>query len=284
MTNKPLFSVVIPALNEEKYLPVLLSDLAKQTFTDFEVIVVDGNSDDKTVELCHSFDQKLRLQVLISPVRNVSTQRNLGASKAQADWIIFMDADNQLPHYFLQGIKFQIERYPTVDLFTCLLESKAYTGPDKPLVELANIGIELYSKIKPTALGALIGARQTVWKKAPFNDTLKYSEDYAFITDAVANGFRFKILKQPRFSYSLRRFKKDGTLKSIRLYAQLNLQHMIGNNLPGLNPEYPMDGGSAYDDSAKEQISWFEQIRLRFSRLSENQKKKFNQMIRSMDL
>ena len=47
--TEPFFSIIIPTLNEEKYLPLLLSDLEHQLFTDFEVIVVDGKSADKTV-------------------------------------------------------------------------------------------------------------------------------------------------------------------------------------------------------------------------------------------
>ncbi|MFH1244651.1 MAG: glycosyltransferase, partial [bacterium] len=54
-TKKPFFSLIIPALNEAKYLPLLLDDLSKQTFLDFEVIVVDGNSDDQTVAKAKSF-------------------------------------------------------------------------------------------------------------------------------------------------------------------------------------------------------------------------------------
>jgi len=49
MTKEPFFSIIIPCLNEEKSLPLLLKDLAGQTLQDFEVIVVDGQSQDKTV-------------------------------------------------------------------------------------------------------------------------------------------------------------------------------------------------------------------------------------------
>ena len=47
--TKSFFSIIIPALNEAKYLPHLLDDLSDQTFQDFEVIIVDGNSNDQTV-------------------------------------------------------------------------------------------------------------------------------------------------------------------------------------------------------------------------------------------
>jgi glycosyltransferase involved in cell wall biosynthesis len=118
ITNKPFFSVIIPALNEEKYLPLLLADLTKQTISDFEVIVIDGVSKDKTVEKAKLFKNKLpSLTILTSSVRNVSVQRNMGAQKALGKYLLFNDADNRLPEYFLEGIKYQLHVKP-LDLFT----------------------------------------------------------------------------------------------------------------------------------------------------------------------
>ena len=59
-TNRqsPLFSIVIPCLNEEKYLPNLLRELTLQTFDKFEVIVVDAKSSDKTVTKAEKFIDK----------------------------------------------------------------------------------------------------------------------------------------------------------------------------------------------------------------------------------
>src|SRR3989339_724465 len=110
MTKKPFFSIIIPALNEEKYLSLLLSDLSNQTLRDFEVIVVDGKSEDKTVKIAKSFSDKLpSLEVVSSNVRHVCTQRNLGSKKASGKYLIFSDADNRLPEFFLVGIKYKIE-------------------------------------------------------------------------------------------------------------------------------------------------------------------------------
>ena len=63
-TPQPFFSVVIPTLNEEKYLPRLLENLSKQTFSEFEVTVVDGSSEDETVKEAKKWQKKLDLQVL----------------------------------------------------------------------------------------------------------------------------------------------------------------------------------------------------------------------------
>ena len=76
----PFFSIVIPALNEEHYLPRLLLDLSKQTFQDFEVILVDAKSDDDTIGMAKQFEKKFgTLTILNSDKRNVAHQRNLGS-------------------------------------------------------------------------------------------------------------------------------------------------------------------------------------------------------------
>ena len=88
-----MISVVIPAFNEEKYLPRLLSSLKKQTLEwgrDFEVIVVDARSLDRTREVAKSFG----CRVIVEKKRKGPGQaRNLGAKKAKGDIIVFLDAD-----------------------------------------------------------------------------------------------------------------------------------------------------------------------------------------------
>ena len=90
-------SVVIPALNEEKYLPQLLQSLSEQTQPDFEVVVVDGSSKDRTVELARSFSSKLpALNVIVSPTARLPLQRNLGARATSGEWLVFLDADSKV--------------------------------------------------------------------------------------------------------------------------------------------------------------------------------------------
>jgi len=88
---KDLVSVIIPSLNSEKTIENLLISLKKQTYTHFEIIVVDNNSKDKTKSIARKYTKKIYNQ---GPER--SGQRNFGARQAKGQWLLFLDSDMQL--------------------------------------------------------------------------------------------------------------------------------------------------------------------------------------------
>jgi glycosyltransferase involved in cell wall biosynthesis len=84
----PLISVVIPTYNEERDIGDLLESLAKQTVKNFEVIIVDNYSNDRTIEIVNRF--KGRLKIRIYKIKsNVSKARNFGAEKSKGKIIVF---------------------------------------------------------------------------------------------------------------------------------------------------------------------------------------------------
>jgi len=86
-----MISVIIPTSNEEKALPETLRCLFAQP-GDYEVIVVDGGSTDRTREIVES----LRIMLLTSS-KGRATQMNAGAKKARGEWLLFLHADTVLP-------------------------------------------------------------------------------------------------------------------------------------------------------------------------------------------
>lgn len=256
MQNKIFFSIVIPTLNEEKYLPKLLSDLEKQSFfkDNLEVIVVDGNSEDKTIKKAKTFT-KLDLKTFVVKKRNVAYQRNFGAKKARGEWIIFMDADNRLPNSFLDGIKYQISKHTDIDVFTTWIEVSQASSVDKAVTSIVNLGLESYQFIdKPSAMGSLIGCKKTVFNNTPFDEKQSFLEDGYFTLNAYKKGYKYYIFKYPKYSYSLRRLKKEGTLKVAGSMSLLTLQYLRGKNFHKSNKLYPMLGGDYYDKENKTQL------------------------------
>jgi rSAM/selenodomain-associated transferase 2 len=94
-----LISIIIPAYNEEKALPATLKRLLSQR-ADFEVIVVDGGSTDRTREIVHA-QPRIRL---LTASKGRATQMNAGARVAHGEWLLFLHADTLLPDGGLQRL------------------------------------------------------------------------------------------------------------------------------------------------------------------------------------
>jgi glycosyltransferase involved in cell wall biosynthesis len=92
------FSIVIPAYNEAKWIAKTLDAVLKQTYTDYEVIVVDNNSTDTTAAVVHIYMQKdSRITLVSCTTQGLLPARNCGLEHAKGDIIAQLDADN-LPH------------------------------------------------------------------------------------------------------------------------------------------------------------------------------------------
>ena len=98
MNNQSLFSVIIPVYNVERYLRKCLDSILIQSFKDFEVILVDDGSKDKSGTICDEYATKdERISVLHKENGGVSSARNAGIDKASGEWILFVDADDVVP-------------------------------------------------------------------------------------------------------------------------------------------------------------------------------------------
>ena len=87
-----MISVIIPTLNEEKALSLTLAHVLMQP-GDYDVIVVDGGSTDRT---CNIAENERRIRLLHAP-KGRASQMNLGAHHASGEWLLFLHADTQLP-------------------------------------------------------------------------------------------------------------------------------------------------------------------------------------------
>lgn len=264
MAHQPQFSVIIPALNEAKYLPKLLQDLVNQSFNDFEVIVVDAGSRDKTVQLAKEYSKSLpSLTILNSTRAHVCTQRNLGASHAKSDILIFSDADNRLPPFFLQGIKYRLES--TIgDIFSVWLNPDITTPTNDTIAKAINIFLETQNSIKPKFfLESLFVIKKSAFHKVGgFDETVNYAEGKSFIQKAIKLGLKSKVIRDPMYTFSFRRLRKYGILNIAGRVARMELSELLGQDFHAKQVKklYPMLGGQYFNKPNKAKNKFLKNI------------------------
>ena len=94
INSSPLVSIIIPTFNRSEYLPRAIGSVLKQTFKDFELIVVDDGSTDKTCQLLDSFSDP-RIRYESQPNRGVSSARNRGIRNSNGTFLSFLDSDDE---------------------------------------------------------------------------------------------------------------------------------------------------------------------------------------------
>ena len=100
--NRPEISVIVPVYRVEKYLNDCIDSILAQTFTDFELILVDDGSPDGCPALCDAAAAKdSRIRVIHKPNGGVSSARNAGLDTVRGNWIGFVDSDDSIdPSYY----------------------------------------------------------------------------------------------------------------------------------------------------------------------------------------
>lgn len=261
----PFFSIVIPVLNERKVLPHLLKDLQKQSFTNFEVYVVDGGSTDGTQAIVEQTIQKdSRFHILSSSRKNVGFQRNLGAKKSNGEVIVFFDADTEIPDFFLSGIHFQYAKNG-LESFTTFAIPDSENTKDKLFMHAMNLVFDTAARLKaPLCLGSCIGVNRKIFNRTGgFDESIQFMEDTEFVKRIVKHGFKFTVLKEPTYTYSLRRMRKEGNLIMYRNIVPtakaLLLDQKITESLPG----YPMVGGTYFESVSTKKKHTQSYIRLK---------------------
>ncbi len=128
-------SVIIPLFNRENYIGETIDSVLNQSFTDFEIIIVDDGSTDKSIEIVQSFHDS-RIQWITQCNQGVSCARNNGVKIARHDLIAFLDSDDQWEKDFLHWIDYLSRNYPEARMYgTNLVLNYQNTGK---LVKLRN--------------------------------------------------------------------------------------------------------------------------------------------------
>lgn len=218
MLKKSSVSVIIPTYNDATYAERLLEALVRQNYSNFEVIVSDADSNDGIDSIVEKFKENLKISLVISKPLGPSHGRNIGAKKAKGEWLLFLDADDDIddPDF----IKTMVETAETNKWQTASAKINASRGTAKERIGMGlNYRyIKLLAKTKhPVAPGWCILTKRKVFEKhLGFNENIKFGEDYDYVSRVGERGFGF--VDQTYYYVDFRRARSEGwrlTFKAI---------------------------------------------------------------------
>ena len=240
-------SIVIPTLNEEKLLPRLLESIQEQTLQDYEIIIADAHSTDRTREIASSFGAK------IVDGGKPGAGRNAGASAATGDFLFFFDADVVLPSDFLENAYEEMqERY--IDLATCEIRPISEYNLDRLIHQFTNITCRMSLRIDPHAWGFCIFVTRRLFNRASgFDETITFGEDSEFVKRA-AKLRNLNFLESVYIFVSVRRFEKEGRLTYTKKVAKYNLYRAFIGEIRGDTFEYEFGNFDTTDSEEKQTL------------------------------
>jgi len=197
-------SVIIPTLQEENYIEKTLSNLQRVT-TPVEVIVVDGCSRDKTVEIARRFTDK----VYSVKKRGISKGKNYGAEHAKGDILVFLDADVIFPLDFVEKTQKAFEDVTVVGA-TCNIMPSQFRLDTTLFFYFYNMLIRVLTKVKPHSRGEFFAAKKRAFMLVKgFDESMPCLEDHD-LANRLSKLGRFVFISDLTVYESLRRFRKLG--------------------------------------------------------------------------
>lgn len=222
--KKPLVSVVIPAFNEEKVIGRTLEALGKQTFSDFEIIVVDNNSTDKTGVIVKSYTKKLPLTLLLEKKRARGIARAAGFEAAKGEFLFTTDADTVVPPHWIETFLEYFDSPSVIAVTSPATTDDLDTKWQKILYKFfAHPTVELYRLLfgHYWMNGYSFAIRKEAYKKTGgLNTTMNAFDDIEF-GFRVKNHGKIRYDRKAPVGASARRYKEKGVLGVFTEYLVL---------------------------------------------------------------
>lgn len=242
----PKISVIVPVYNVEQYLPKCIDSILAQTFTDFELLLIDDGSPDNSGAICDEYARKdPRIRVYHEENGGVSSARNLGIENAKGCWLSFIDADDWVEHNYLSAFV-DITKSVQVDMVV----SSQYIDGDK-LIHIDEIVLsseEARNQLLkfngfPTSLCMSLYRRE-VLNDLSLSTEIHHWEDFEFQYRALMNSSFIGISNTPTYHY----FMRDGSAN----HSEINEKILSCMRIPD-----KMNADGQITDSQKKDIYAF---------------------------
>lgn len=209
-----LFSIIVPVYNSVNTIRNCLDSILNQTYSDFEVIVINDGSTDETLTILEEFDNMdSRINVYSFENAGVSMARQRGIDKSNGDYIIFVDSDDTIAPKLLSALSDTVSSFPNTDLIryqSYLAEDASHKDHERynflESLEVPMSGIEalrLWSRPgKKYAVYWLFAFHRSLFSNLSFPTNLRCYEDVSLIPVLVATATNVITINYVGYNYT----------------------------------------------------------------------------------
>lgn len=262
-------SILMPVYNGEKYIAKSINNILNQTFTNFELIIVNDGSIDSSKEICEQFSEiDNRIKVINKKNTGVSDTRNELLKKATGEYIGFVDSDDKIDEKMFEVLVNKIEKYKS-DLVVCgfieekiiddkvvnQIEKNYYHKEYENIEEMKTTFMELLNSESLHPLWNKLYKREIIEKNnIKFNKNFKTGEDFIFNLEYLLNAKDISFCNENFYYYAKRsngsithqyiddmygkgidiHNKLEEFLKKMNLFTEENQYILCGNHLMGV--------------------------------------------------
>lgn len=210
MENAPLISVIVPVYKVERYLPRCIESILKQTYTNFELILVDDGTPDRSGIICDRYAEKdSRIRVIHKENGGVSTARNAGIDAAKGEWITFVDSDDWVSVDYLKMLLEAIV-IEDADLSVGVLERRHFnvtTRSHKQLIDTQGLSdtntLLLFDDLIFLGPWVKLFSREIIMQQnIRFRSGIVIGEDAIFVVEYMTHCKRISMSDQPIYYYN----------------------------------------------------------------------------------
>ena len=246
-----LISIVIPVYNAERYIEKCIESIVRQTFQDFELILVNDGSEDCSLEICEKYaNENKRITVISQKNSGASSARNIGIDIAKGEWITFIDADdyveaeyleqlcrnitNEERRFIIQGFR---QHFSKDEIKRTEFKKETLVGSDIKKAFEENEIFEYGFTI------AKLYNRNLVNKfNIRFNEQISYSEDLLFMLDYILHCNSISFVSGAHYNYILKKSGLSQRYNSFEseylLFTEYTKKNQAIANKWGFTPSY----------------------------------------------
>lgn len=197
------YAVIIPVYNRPDEVRELLESLTRQTFKDFEVIIVEDGSDTPCGQVIKDFEGKLPLHYYVKPNSGPGPTRNFGVAHSNADYVLILDSDVVLPDGYIAAIEHELNAAPcdafggpdrAHDSFTPMQKAISYAMTSFFTTGGIRGGKKKMDKFYPRSYN--MGIRRTVYEVLDGFAPMRFGEDIDLSTRIFKGGYRCRLFPE----------------------------------------------------------------------------------------